>query len=78
MHNFVKYVGRQSNSQDFEGDSKILSFTVFFLSTLSNLDQVKGGNFGTDTSVCSSTEKTSDDELSKFISNFIYFVLKSS
>ena len=27
MHNFVNFVDRQSNSQDFEGDSKVTSFT---------------------------------------------------
>ena len=51
MHKFYQIIGRQSNSQDFEGDSKIISFTVFS-PTVSNLDQGKGGKFGIDTPVC--------------------------
>ena len=49
MQNFVKFVGWQSTSQDLEGDSKIISFTAF-PSILSNLNRLKDGKFGIDTS----------------------------
>ena len=46
MRNFVKFVGRQSSSQDYAGNSKIVSFTVFS-STVSNLSKDKDGKLGT-------------------------------
>ena len=77
MNNFVKYVGRLSNSQDFEGDSRIVSFTVLS-STVSYLDRGKGGKFGMDISVCFFHREDIRRQVISIISNFLYFVLKSS
>ena len=66
MRNFVKFVGRQSNSQDFDDDFEIISLTVFS-STVSNLDKGKDGKLGIDTSVCYTTEGTSDVKFSKLL-----------
>ena len=66
MRNFVKFVGRQSNSQDFDDDFEIISLTVFS-PTVSNLDKGKDGKLGIDTSVCYTTDGTSDVKLSKLL-----------
>ena len=60
MHSFV---GRQSNLEDLEGDSEIISFTVFS----STVSKGKDGKFGINTSVCCTTEETSGVKLSKLL-----------
>ena len=67
MHNFIKSMGRQSNSQDSKGDSKnYIIFFAVFSSTVSSLDRKFGKVW--DRYLClflSSTEKTSEVILSK-------------